>query len=408
MNGLRSGLSGNANSTYRNNRHLVYDILRKHRSLSKTEIAKRTGMTSMTAGNIIRDLAEMGFIQSVGSESTGGRKALLYALQSDRWSISVDLSSDEILIALIDIKGFIRELRRYNTEGQDGTRMLQLINALSSFLNSCVKGPIEDQVVGIGVAIPGLVDDETGIAHVSFPLKWENVPVRSVLEQAFSYPIMIGKETHAAIAGEYYFGAAESENSLYVNLGAGIGVGIMINGQIHDGASKMAGELGHIIVEPDGPLCECGNRGCLERVASLRALLQQAKEAARSGVSPMLAQIHAQKGHLNIGDLVAAIEGGDAVASEIMGTGAKYLAMAIVALKRLFDPPVIVIGGNELEEEKFYCKEVTRYVRELSGRLDRGTDITFSKLGEQARLLGASTWVFDSLFQHCLEANGGC
>jgi predicted NBD/HSP70 family sugar kinase/predicted transcriptional regulator len=403
MNGFRNGLSGNANSTYRNNRQLVYDILRKQGSLSKTEIGKRTGMTSMTAGNIIRDLSEMGFIQSVGTESTGGRKALLYALESHSWSIAVDLSSDEILIALIDIKGSIRELRRYHTDGQDGTRMLQLIHALSDFLGS--KGSVRDKVVGIGVAIPGLVDDETGIAQMSLPLKWENVPVRSVLEQAFSYPIIIGKETHAAIAGEYYFGAADSENSLYVNLGAGIGVGIMINGQIHDGASKMAGELGHIIVEPDGPLCECGNRGCLERVASLRALLQQAREAAQSGTSSMLAQIYAEKGHLNIGDLVVAVEGGDVVAGEIMGRGAKNLALAIITLKRLFDPPLIVIGGNELEEEKFYCKEVTRYVKEFSGRLDGGTAITFSKLGEKARLLGASTWVFDSLLQHRLTAN---
>lgn len=403
MHFFRKILGDNASFTYRKNRLLVYDIVRKNKRLSKADIARITGMTPMTAGNIIRDLTEMGFIQSVGSEATGGRKAVLYGLQYSGWSIAVDLSSDEILVALVDINGVIAELRRYNTDGQDGTRMLLLINSLSDFINSVVKAK-DYHVVGIGVAIPGLVDDEAGVVTLSLPLEWKDVPLRAVLEQAFSYPIAIGKETHAAIVGEYYFGAAEPRNALYVNLGAGIGVGIMLDGRIHDGDNKMAGELGHIIVEPDGPLCECGNRGCLERVASLRALLNQAKQAAQNGSSGALAAMYKEKGGLNVRDLIAAFEAGDEAAGEIMRTGARHLAHALLILKRLFDPPVIVIGGNDLEEERFYCQEVLRFVRKFSGILDTGTDIAFSKLGEKARLYGASTWVFDHLFQEALES----
>ncbi len=399
----------NSESTYIDNRFLVLDMIRRFAPLSKSDIAAMTGLTSMTAGNIINELCELSLIAGAGvQKSKAGRKPQVYAASpGSRVCVSVDLSSDDITLGLVDVLGNLRALNSFEVRKGDGTRVLHLINSLNDF---CVQEAADKQLelVGVAVAVPGIIDSESGTVLRSVPLDWRDVPLRTVLEQIFPVPICIGKETHASIAGEYYFGTwGDAEDILFVNVGAGIGVGVMIGNRIHRGSSEMAGELGHVVVDPSGPQCNCGNRGCLEKLASLRSIVDRASEAAADGESLLLAEMAENRGgSLAIADVFSAFEEEDPVAVRIVQEAAGYLARGLIMLKRLFDPEIMIVGGNAIEDGKPYCDTVLRYFREYLANSnlpsDHDTAITFSKLGNKGRLLGASTWAFNRFFASLL------
>lgn len=400
----------NWESTYIDNRFLVLDMIRRSGPLSKSDIAEMTGLTSMTAGNIINDLCKLDLITGAGiQKSKIGRRPQVYAVApGPRVCISVDLSSDDITLGLVDVLGNLRVSSSLEVSKGDGTRVLHLINALNDFyLQEVTSKQLE--LVGVAVAVPGIINSESGVVVLSVPLDWQDVPLKTVLEQVFPVPVYVGKETHASIVGEYYFGTgSNAQDILFVNVGSGIGVGVMIGNKIHNGANQMAGELGHVVVDPNEPKCNCGNRGCLERMASLRSIVDRATEAVADGESPLIAEMAEKRGgKVVIADVFKAFEQDDHLAVRIVQEAAGHLARGLVMLKRLFDPEIIIVGGNAIEDGKPYCETILRYFREclVNSKLpfDRETAITFSRLGDKGRLLGASSWAFNNYFASLLD-----
>ncbi|HHV61283.1 MAG TPA: ROK family transcriptional regulator [Firmicutes bacterium] len=391
----------NVRSVYRENRAAVVDIVRRYGPISKPDIARMTGLTTASATNIIRDLAGLGFIKEKGvGKSTGGRRAVLYGINGEgKYSICVDMSDKDIKVAVVDLAGRIVSNANFRVKPGENTLMLDLIHALDSFIKTRIS--MRDQILGIGVAVPGVSDPETGTVLVSYPLGWRNVPLKTMLSQAFGYPVFVIKETAAAILGEHYFGEKTgAKNQLYLIVYDGIGVGLMVDGKIYRGANGVAGEVGHTVIDIDGPECECGNRGCLERVASMKALAEYVDEMLKGGRDSILSTVERdQDGKIPVPAISQAARQGDAVAVEAIQRVAGYLAAGIVNLSRILDPDVIILSGKLIEKGQPLFEETRRAVERFRPILEEQVPIRISSLGESARLLGASMPVFEAAFE---------
>ncbi|NPV53598.1 MAG: ROK family protein [Firmicutes bacterium] len=391
----------NVQSVYRENRAAVVDIVRRYGPVSKPDIARMTGLTTVSATNIIRDLVALGFIKEKGiGKSTGGRRAVLYDINGEgKYSICVDMSDKDIKVAVVDLAGRIISSANFHVKPGENTLMLDLIRALDTFIKTRVS--MREQILGIGVAVPGISDPETGTVLVSYPLGWRNVPLKTMLTQAFSYPVFITKETAAAILGEHYFGEkTDVKNLLYLNIFDGIGVGLMVDGRIHRGADGVAGEIGHTVIDMDGPECECGNRGCLERVASMKALVEYVDGMLNAGRDSVLSTAERdQEGKIPVSAISQAARQGDAVAMEAIQKVAGYLAAGIVNLSRILNPDVIFLSGKIIEKGQPLFEEIGRAINKFRPILDERVPVKISSLGESARLLGASIPVFEAAFE---------
>ncbi|NPV54496.1 MAG: ROK family protein [Firmicutes bacterium] len=395
----------NLRSVYRENRAAVVNIVRRYGPISKPDIARMTGLTTVSATNIIRDLTRLGFIKERGTgKSASGRRATLYSLDGDgKYSICVDMSDREITVAAVDLAGRIVSSTSFLAKPGENTLVLDLIHSIDSFIKTKISA--KDQVLGIGVALPGTIDLETGTVLVALPLGWHNVPLKLVLSQAFDYPVFVTVETEAAILGEYYFGEqADYRRLVYLNVGTGVGAGILIDNRIYRGAHGIAGEIGHTPLDPNGPECECGNRGCLERLASMRALIGYVEAMLDEGRESFLSSAERdEEGKIRVSAILQAARQGDEVAREAIQKVAGYLATGVMILARVLDPDVIFLGGNIVEKGQPLFEEVKKAVEDYRPLLGEKVIVKVSSLGESARLLGTSITVFKAAFERRLN-----
>ena len=207
-------------------------------------------------------------------------------------------------------------------------------------------------VVGIGVAVPGTVEREQGVAIGACNLPWQNFAIRSLLEDEFGIATKVENDADAAALGALRY-APEAEgirNFVFMAIGTGIGGGIILNGELHGGAWPLAGEVGHTIVDLDGPVCNCGSRGCLEALASGTAIGRDATTTIQVEQKGLLWPIYKENGRVTAADVTAAVDKGDAVAQEILRRAARYLAVGILNIDRLLSPEAVIVGGGVVTE----------------------------------------------------------
>lgn len=406
---IKSCSPKNIHYLYKENRMDVMEILRKFGPISKPDIAKLTGLTSVSVTNIIKDLSKVGFIKEQGLEkSKGGRRALLYSINGNgKCAICVDLTGKNIVIAAVDPAGKVIKTSEFPAKSKENDFIHKLIHSIDYFIKTSI--PDRTRILGIGVTTPGLIDHEKGVVKVSLPLGWKNVPLKTVLSQAFNYPIFVTKDNEAAILGEYYFGDhPDYKNPIYLVYGIGIGIGIMIKNKIHWGSRGVAGELGHTIVDPDGPLCNCGNRGCLEHLASVRALIGYVEEMIAQGRDSLLANNNkGQKGEIEVSRIFQAFHQGDQVALEAVKKTARYLAVGLVNLFRILDPDVIILGGNIEDNGRPLFNELKNIIKEYHPLIDEKMALEYSKVGEFAGIYGVSIQVFNSALEQDIAKMSG-
>ena len=198
--------------------------------------------------------------------------------------VGVDLGGTKILAAVVDSEGSILSQAKKKTKVEGGA--LTVLNRMALAIRSVIEssGIPKNQIAAIGVGSPGPLDPESGIVMVAPNLGWKNVNVKAYLEGEFQIPVFLENDVNAGTFGEYCLGAGKGVSSLVgIFVGTGIGGGIIIDGKLHRGFNQTAGEIGHMIIDPDGPLCGCGNHGCLEAVASRTAIDRMIRERLESG-----------------------------------------------------------------------------------------------------------------------------
>jgi glucokinase len=253
-----------------------------------------------------------------------------------------------------------------------------------------------DQLDGIGIGVPGPVDQTAGVVLEAVNLTWDQVPLGDILRKEFGCPVVVSNDVDAGVYGEYCFGAArESRTTLGVFPGTGIGGGCVYDGQMVTGSGISCMEIGHMIMEPNGRQCGCGGRGCLETVASRLAVSAAAAQAAYRGEAPHLLET-AGTDLVNIrsGVLAKAIDAGDKVVEEIVKQAALHLGIAIGSFVHLFAPDVVVLGGGMVEAmPDLYVNAVFKSARKsvMSSYAD-AFQVVAAELGDDAAVMGAAAW----------------
>lgn len=250
-------------------------------------------------------------------------------------------------------------------------------------------------VKGLGIGVPGLIDSRTGIVRACVNLKgWKDVGLRGLLWEEIRIPVVVDNDANAAAFGEYSI-ALKKNTGLHhlalITLGTGVGSGIVLNRRVFHGGGGLAGEVGHMIVEPGGQLCGCGQRGCLEQYASATAMVRQATEFIAAGKTSVLSK-YIQEGTLSTEHIFHAAEKRDQLAARLVADLSNYLAIACINLCRIIDLQAIVIGGGVAGAGEFLLELIRSSFSEQDWGIAGGVMPTFSatQLGNDAGFVGAA------------------
>jgi glucokinase len=306
---------------------------------------------------------------------------------SGRQAVGIDIGGTKIAAIRISSEGEIRARTVRPTPATDQTAAMPAIEAAAAAV-------FDDDVAAIGVGLAGLMETRSGVLLSAPNLSWRGLGVSEGLGARFGLPVTVDNDATAAAWGESRLGASRgSEHSLFVGVGTGIGGGIVSGGRLVRGAHGLAGEIGHIIVEPDGPVCGCGNRGCWEQVASGLAIARAGARAVVEEPGSTIAHLAGGDPHLATGELVTrAAREGDAAAVAIVTAVAGRLGEGIAGLVNVLDPDVVVVGGGVGEAGDLLMGPLREaYLAAVEGA-DVRPDVSIvpAQLGNDAGAIGAA------------------
>jgi len=381
------------------NQRLVLEIIRLGDGASRVEIAERTGLTAQTVSNIVRRLLSEGVIEEVGKgRSRGGGKprVLLRLRPGAGYAVGVQIDRDEVRVALVDLAGRVVGRRRHPLAVEGPEDVVKLaVGAVGEVIRE--GGVKSGKVLGVGVAAPGPLDPRGGVVYGPPGMEgWEEVALREKIEAACGYPVVLDNDAVASAVGERWIGAARGvRDFLFVYAGWGISAGIFVDGQLYRGRSGTAGEIGHIPLDPEGPVCGCGNRGCLVRYCSPREITARVRRRLDAGEESTLREIHGRNpAALDYEAVRRAAAAGDRLALEEVGESARMLGRALVGLANTLDPEKVVLGGRAFGGVgEVYRREAEEALGRVlyPGRRQVGVEVSAS--GEEAVALGAAALV---------------
>ncbi|MUG69464.1 MULTISPECIES: ROK family transcriptional regulator [Paenibacillus] len=371
------------------NTYIVLDTIRREFPISRADISAKTGLNKATVSGLVSELIEAHFVTETGlGESSGGRKPMMLLFnQQAGYAIGVDLGVNYILAMITDLSGAIVKEKKIELADLE-------VEAVTDKLKRTIHGLIRKAppspygIVGIGVGVPGLVDDQGRV--LSAPnLGWESVPLRDMLQAEFGLEVSIDNEANAGALGEKEFGAGRAvSNLLYISVGIGIGAGIILNDALYRGVSGFSGEVGHMMLAQDGPRCGCGNRGCWETFASEKALLLQANKL-RLGDEPT-PRLHA---------LLAAAKQDVTGVRELFADTGHWLGIGIANLVNVFNPALIVIGNRMSLASEWIADSIHESLDTRSLAFHRKhTSVAYSQLGMASSALGAASMAIGHFF----------
>jgi glucokinase-like ROK family protein len=334
-------------------------------------------------------LAEKGLAQSYG----GRRSSLLGIPPSAGLIAAVDIGATSIDVALTTLGGELLARRGEPADVRDGPLpTLDRVKLLLSELLDEQAANARD-VLAIGVGVPGPVEQASGLLTVP-PIMpgWDRFPIREAFAGEYAAPVFVDNDVNVMALGEHWGGVAKGvDDMIFVKIGTGIGSGIIIGGRLHRGTQGCAGDFGHICVDPAGPLCSCGNAGCLEAMAAAPAIVLQAERCAREGESPLLMALLREKGELTMKDVGEAARRGDYCALTIVRKSGRLIGQTLASAVNVLNPSMIVIGGGVSRVGNALLAEVRSAIYQRSLPLaTRNLPIVMSELDDVAGVVGAS------------------
>ncbi len=360
--------------------------------ISRAELARQMLLTRSAISTIIDDLEDMGLVDEIETgPTTGGRRPILLAINPKYgYVVGIDMGATHLGLVVTDFSAHVLEEIEYPFVVADGPQIClpkinQYLNDLLSKLNLKAH-----QISAIGMDVPGPVVTEAGVVSAP-PIMpgWDGYPIRTYLEEFWQVPVSIGNDAELGALGEWAYGAGRGETNLaYIKVGTGVGAGLLLGGQIYRGTTGCAGEIGHITIEENGPLCTCGNYGCLEAMAGGHAIARKAREAIKSGKRTQLASIQPEK--ILAVNVAAAAQRGDLVAQQIITEAGTHLGIAIASLVNLINPGMVVIGGGVSQLGDLLLDPIRKTVLQRSLQsAAKVVRITSAVLGRRASSMGA-------------------
>jgi glucokinase-like ROK family protein len=383
----------------------IMRALRRQGQISRSEITSITGWSKAKASQEIRSLVNKGLLVEIGEGvSQGGRKPGLLRINTQLgYIVGIDIGAINLQIAMADVTGLVVQQRSEPTDVH--LKPESVLGRCSELITemAIAQGGTIGQIIGIGVGVPGPVDFAQGVL-VAPPLmpKWENFRIRGFFKEAFpSAFVVVDNDVNIMALGEQYAGdGANVDHFIFIKIGTGIGAGIISNGKIHRGSDGSAGDIGHICVDKKGPLCTCGNIGCLEAMAAGPAIVLKAMEAAQNGTSPILSKmLKLNGGNLQAEDVNTACREGDQAALDIIRDSGHMIGDVLAGLVNFFNPSHIFIGGRIANVGNHLLVAIRRAVLQRSLPLATAhLSIKFSRMGSDAGITGAIALALDHLF----------
>ena len=314
----------------------------------------------------------------------------------DLYWIGFDLGGTKMLSTVYDSTFKLCGKHRTKTKGHEGQKagLKRMVNAIRQSIEDAEIDP--DKLAGVGIGCPGPLDLNEGILKSAPNLGWADVPIKETLESEFNCVVHLINDVDAGIYGEYRFGAGRNcRTAVGVFPGTGIGGGCVYDGNILSGINSSCMEIGHIQVLQNGPLCGCGQRGCLEAVASRLVIASQAATAAFRGQAPHLMQNYGTDiSRIRSGALKEAIHSGDTVIDQIVRDAARYIGIAVANVIQLLAPDKVILGGGLVEAlPDLFVTEVKKAAKErVLPSFKQSFEVDAAKLGDLACVLGAAAW----------------
>lgn len=368
--------------------------------ISAPDLSKKLGISLPTVLMLLNNLSLSGLVTTMGiGASTGGRKPALYGL-----------SDESLFVIACDMGRYSAKMTIFNSHNQRVTPLKyidthiddpDLVTKLHKASRELITGfniP-EDKIFGLGVDMPGLVDSRQGI---NFTIKNPDYQaVRQLLEAEFNTYVYIDNDARMQAYGEYVFGKARNcHNAIVVNWSWGVGLGMILNGQLYGGTTGFAGELSHIQLAEEGDLCICGKRGCLETIASANTILKLARQGISEGkVSQLTQQFGSNPGEMTFENVIAAARSGDEFSISILNRIGLSLGKGLSVLIQLMNPEIIVLGGPISKANQYVMTPIQQALNKYClEKIVSNTTILISEIDEQSGLLGSAAMVYQHLF----------
>ena len=391
---MAKGPLGNRDLIRAINRSTVLNTIKNQGPLSRTEIAQQTGLSAATITSISGELINSGLVyEKEAGDSSGGRPPIMLALNArGGYVIGLKLAEDHVTAALTDLLATVNAKQTHPLNDQTFTSAVDTIEGVVNSLLAEERYQ-KEQFLGVGIGLAGIIDFQNGVLRHSPIFGWKNIPLGDILVDRLGVPIYIDNDVNTLTITELWFGKGKGVNNfLTVTIGRGVGLGIVLNGQVYLGMRGGVGEFGHTVIDPDGPLCACGKHGCLETFVSDPALLRMAEEARSRG--------ELSKSVITIDTLISHAQAGNPAAMAIFAEAGKVLGLGIANLINLLNPELIIISGEGVRagDVLFEPMRTTVSANVMPG-LAGGTMIQVDPWDDYACARGAAGLVLRELFE---------
>jgi len=377
--------SGSQSSLREANRARILDVVKRFGVITQVELADATGLSAGTVSVIIKELLAAGVINTAPT-SRSGRRANKITLARQLGLVGgVHIGQRDLLVALANPAGEVLVSRHLPLAA--GHRADSTLDRICLFISDMLEqlGAEHQEILALGIGIDAPIDSATGMVSSPGLMRgWDGIDISESLRQRLYIPVMVDNAVNLRALAEYRIGAGVGANPIiYLAVTHGIGAGIIIDGQIFRGFSGTAGEIGHISVDEHGPICRCGNRGCLEAVAGTPALLES---------------LRLTHGNLSLTDLVAQASDGDVACCRVIEDAARHIGFVLAGLCNTIDPQRIIVGGELVGVGELFLAPLRRATSRFTLPSSTPTiEVVPGQLGNDCAMLGAISLALDSV-----------
>lgn len=385
------------------NLNLIFNLINKHESISRAELAQITRLSPTTVSSLTEELMQNGMIleTGAGTTATSGRKPIMLEVDSNGGFVaSVEFIEKSFRCSVYNLKckfvdGFEKAVIDYSSIAG------QIICSIDEILNR--KGIDKNKLLGIIIGVPGLIDHTTNriLSSTVITIDPDNDFVEQIKQYYTHIPVLMQNESCLSAYAEKVFGLIGDVRSLiFIDINVGIGAGIILDGQIFTGASGTAGEVGHMSIDMNGPKCKCGNRGCLEVMTSIPAMLQKIVFTVMMGRDTVVKElVNNDYNRINMSVITEALKLDDELVTEVIDETAVRLAFGVNNVINLFNPEVVVIGGELKELGDSFLDKLKFNIQQISLSHNINTlKIKYSNLTNESVTIGGAKYLLDNIF----------
>ena len=391
----------------------VLRLIHRHQDLSRVELARLTGFSAGSITGIVQTLLSRQLAAEFhGRPTSAGRRPVALRVRNDAaYVVGVDLGSFYLRVVVTDMLGNVLQKLQTETNLSEGREAVlkRTFNAIHKVINT--SGIPNRRISGIGMGHSGIIDTQTGTV-LSFPRpgqmsEWKNVPLSKMVQGEFSVPCVLEDSVRATALAEKCIGAgANLEDFIYIDVGMGIGAGIILNGNLYRGSGGGAGEFGHMTVEENGPLCCCGNNGCLEMMASCAAIIRATRRAIEQGVDSSIRDlVSGDLERISIEAIAVAAQQNDSLAFRVLDDAVSHIGVALADVVNLLNPGVVIFGGPLFRAAPHLVEPLKRVIKQRA--IERSANqirLCVSSLGSEACALGAARVISERVMEDVFKA----